>query len=77
MMDTSNHNMTNLFMQLGLDSSPEDIKRFISNHRLADDVELVDAPFWNQAQRHFLKESFKEDADWVMTIDELNTQLRY
>ena len=74
-MDTSEHNMANLFMQLGLDNNPEDIKRFISNHKLPEHVALVDAPYWNQAQANFIKESFKEDADWVMTIDELNAQL--
>jgi len=75
-MDTSTHNMANLFMQLGLDNTPEDIEHFISEHRLPDGIDLIDAPFWSQAQANFLKESLKQDADWVMTIDELNTQLR-
>lgn len=74
-MDTSNHSMANLFMQLGLDNNPGDITRFISNHKLPEHVPLVDAPYWSEAQASFLRESFKEDADWVMTIDELNAQL--
>lgn len=75
-MDTSTHNMSNLFMQLGLASKPEDIRNFISQHKLAGHVSLADAPFWNQAQASFIRESFKQDADWAEVIDELNTQLR-
>ncbi|WP_214000290.1 DUF2789 domain-containing protein [Arsukibacterium sp.] len=75
-MDTSQHNMSNLFMQLGLDNEPEAIKRFIGRHKLPAEVALADAPFWNQAQASFIRESLKEDADWAEIIDELNTQLR-
>ncbi|MBV2128233.1 DUF2789 domain-containing protein [Arsukibacterium indicum] len=75
-MDTSNHNMANLFMQLGLDNKPDAIKSFISRHKLPGHVALADAPFWSAAQASFIRESLKEDADWAEIIDELNTQLR-
>ncbi|SNY55164.1 Protein of unknown function [Arsukibacterium tuosuense] len=75
-MDTSQHNMTNLFMQLGLDNEPDAIERFISRHKLPGHVALADAPFWSQAQASFIRESLKEDADWAEIIDELSTQLR-
>jgi hypothetical protein len=38
-------------------------------------VKLVDAPFWNDAQR-FLKDSINEDADWAELFDQLNEALR-
>lgn len=75
-MDTSTHNMANLFMQLGLENKPEAINSFISRHKLPGNIALADAPFWNPAQASFIRESLKEDADWAEIIDELSTQLR-
>tara|TARA_R110002126_G_scaffold33382_28_gene104565 strand:- start:5394 stop:5621 length:228 start_codon:yes stop_codon:yes gene_type:complete len=75
-MDTSQHTMANLFLQLGLANTPKDITDFIAKHRLAAGVALADAPFWNSSQAGFIRESLKQDADWAEVIDELNTQLR-
>ncbi|BBN80978.1 hypothetical protein PA25_09630 [Pseudoalteromonas sp. A25] len=75
-MDTSKHNLANLFAQLGLDNSPDQIAKFIDKHRIADDVLLCDAPFWNEGQKHFIQESLREDADWCELIDELDAMLR-
>ncbi len=50
-MITTEPRMTNLFLQLGLDASAEGIARFIREHQLATDVEVVEAPYWNDAQR--------------------------
>ena len=44
-MITAEPTMTNLFDQLGLDSSPEGIRQFILSHRLEKNTLLVDAPF--------------------------------
>jgi len=38
-------------------------------------VKLVDAPFWTEGQRAFLKESYTADADWIPMIDQLNEAL--
>ncbi len=75
-MDTSNHSMATLFLQLGLPNQPEEMAEFIATHRLAGHIGLADAPFWNHAQASFIRESLKQDADWTEIIDELNTQLR-
>lgn len=75
-MDANLHTLSNLFAQLGLPSDPADIDAFISAHRPLDSgVALYRAPFWNPAQRAFLKEEIIEDADWVGVIDELNRRL--
>lgn len=68
--------MTNLFLQLGLDASPEGVARFISEHRLADDVNFLDAEFWSAAQRQFLEEKLNSDDDWAVVVDQLNEALR-
>ena len=48
--------MTHLFAQLGLDSSAEGIAQFIHEHQLPKDVNLMEAPYWSDAQRQFLAE---------------------
>lgn len=76
-METSAHNLRNLFEQLGLPAEPADIERFVSTHRpLADTVALADAPFWSRAQAQFLREEIAEDADWAEVVDQLNLMLR-
>lgn len=75
-MDKPTHHFSELFKQLGLDDDPVEIKRFITTHSpLDDDVKLVDAPFWSEGQRAFLKESYAADADWVPMADQLNEAL--
>ncbi|GAP76633.1 MULTISPECIES: DUF2789 domain-containing protein [Pseudoalteromonas] len=76
-MDTSKHTMTTLFQQLGLPSSDEQIEQFVTDHKLSPELKLADAPFWSQAQRHFITESLEQDADWCELIDELDAQLRH
>ena len=76
-MDANVHTLDKLFTQLGLPAEPEAIDRFIASHRpLDNDIALYRAPFWNSAQRSFLKEEIIEDADWAGVIDELNSRLR-
>lgn len=76
-MQTHQHNMSNLFAQLGLPSDEAEIEKFIASHRPLDNgIALYRAPFWSAAQRAFLKEEIIEDADWATIIDELNGRLR-
>ncbi|TFL08866.1 DUF2789 domain-containing protein [Pusillimonas caeni] len=67
--------MTNLFLQLGLDASEEAIAQFIKDHQLPTDVEIADAPYWNDAQRQFLTEQIAADAPWAIIVDQLNESL--
>ncbi len=70
-MDTSPHNLSSLFKQLGLPSGKTDIEAFLREHRLAEGQALAKAPFWNKAQSQFLSEALAQDSDWAETADEL------
>ena len=74
-MDTTESNMTNLFLQLGLPASKDEIADFLRAHQLAEDVRVSEAPFWNEGQRQFLREQWVVDADWAIVVDELNEAL--
>ena len=74
-MDTNPSSMTNLFLQLGLPADKPAIAAFIEDHQLPEQTALVDAPFWNDAQRQFLREVLREDADWAIVVDELSEAL--
>ena len=74
-MDDTTPRMTNLFLQLGLDADPAAIAQFIAAHQLPTDVGLADAPYWNNAQRQFLTEEIKKDAEWAIVVDQLNESL--
>ena len=76
-MKTPTHTLTELFKQLGLESSASAIEKFVRQHRpLAPGVELQDAAYWSPAQRHFIQESWHADSDWAELIDQLDTMLR-
>lgn len=76
-MDTTTHDLTTLFEQLGLAGDIPSIDRFIETHRpLAAKVRLAEAPFWNDGQSAFLSEALNNDSDWAELADELNTRLR-
>ncbi|MFV3404158.1 MULTISPECIES: DUF2789 domain-containing protein [Pseudomonas] len=71
------HPFAELFKQLGLADDATSIDQFITSHSpLKNDIKLVDAPFWNDAQRAFLRDSIIEDADWAVAFDQLNEALR-
>ena len=74
-MDTNPSSTTNLFLQLGLPADKPAIAAFIEDHQLPEQTALVDAPFWNDAQRQFLREELREDADWAIVVDELSEAL--
>ncbi len=76
-MDLTDHDLPTLFEQLGLDGSDAAIDAFVEQHRpLSTDVDLADAPFWNDAQVTFLREAIDEDAQWADAVDTLSTLLR-
>jgi len=76
-LDTTTHDLTTLFDQLGLASDASSIDAFIGTHRpLAARVRLVEAPFWNAGQRAFLDEALSDDSDWAERVDELDARLR-
>lgn len=77
-MDTSEHNMSALFDQLGLPSDPASVDAFIDRHQsLRDTDQLADAAFWTEAQARFLRESIAEDSDWSEVVDQLDASLRH
>jgi hypothetical protein len=76
-MDSTYHSMTELFDQLGLPSDEHSIASFIGQHYpLEMTTRFYDAPFWSPAQAAFIKEKMRDDSDWVVVIDSLNTSLR-
>ncbi len=76
-MELSNPTMSDLFAQLGLPNEPDEIDRFIAQHRpLPEATRLPDASFWSPVQAQFLREEWREDADWAEVVDRLNLALR-
>ncbi|MCL1623561.1 DUF2789 domain-containing protein [Moraxella sp. Tifton1] len=75
MLGEVDYTLNQLFKQLGLDNSDAAIDSFIRTNQLSQQTMLIDAPFWNEQQRSFLKEEYKLDSVWSLTIDELNTLL--
>ncbi|MFO1389147.1 DUF2789 domain-containing protein [Cellvibrio sp.] len=75
-METHEHDMVNLFQQLGLPSTEDDIQDFIEQHPLDAETNIFDASFWTPNQAKFLREQIKADADWAVVIDTLNNCLR-
>jgi len=77
-MDTSKHNLSKLFDQLGLASDEKSIEAFIARHSpLSREIALQDAPFWSEGQSQFLEEGLEDDSDWAEVIDELNAMMRH
>ncbi len=74
-MSNATPRMTNLFLQLGLDASEQDIATFIREHQLPMEVCLAEAPYWTDAQRQFLSEQIHNDAAWAIVVDQLNESL--
>lgn len=77
-MDTSKHNLSTLFEQLGLAADEKSIEDFLARYSpLPREIALQDAPFWSESQSHFLEEGLEEDSDWAEIIDELDALLRH
>lgn len=75
-MEYQFHSFEALFEQLGLDSSPAQIRSFLETHApLPHDPALHDAPFWTPSQASFLREAVQDDSDWTEVVDALNAEL--
>lgn len=75
-MEYQFHSLQGLFEQLGLDSSPAQIRLFLKTHApLPHDLALHDAPFWTASQASFLREAVQDDSDWAEVVDALNSEL--
>ena len=75
MLGEPEYNMSELFAQLGLDSSDEAIDSFIEQNKLAKEEKLIESTVWNDSQRAFLQEEWNKDAAWVEVIDDLNVRM--
>lgn len=75
-MITVTPRMTNLFLQLGLDASPEAIERFMFDNELPEHVHILEASFWNESQAAMLKEMLCSDGEWSLVVDQLSEALR-
>jgi hypothetical protein len=74
-METTRHDLSHLFRQLGMSGDPQDIDAFISGHRLQPGVSLWQAPFWSLVQATFLSAAIADDSDWAEAVDELAARL--
>lgn len=76
-MEFTPHDLPALFAQLGLPHDTASIDRFIEAHRpLPLTVRLHEAAFWSPAQAAALREMLRDDSDWAVVVDNLNTRLR-
>ena len=75
-MDTSTHSLNNLFEQMGLASTDDEISAYAHQHRLASDVLLHRAECWTPMQAQFIRDAMREDSDWASAVDQLNTMMR-
>lgn len=75
-MTPHTHELTHLFDQLGLPSDEKAIEHFLSQNFLRDDQKLHQADFLSCNQKTFIKESWNQDSDWCVPIDQLDTLLR-
>jgi hypothetical protein len=72
-----NHNLSELFQQLGLNSSQQGIDSFVNQYSgLSATTALKDAHFWSASQASFIDEAIIQDSDWSEAVDELNARLR-
>lgn len=75
-MERSPYDMSSLFAQLGVASDEQSIARFIRTHAPLDGhVRLHEAAFWTSSQANFLREASLDDAEWVVIVDALNSEL--
>ncbi len=76
-MEKPNPTVNDLFKQLGLPHSDEEVRHFVATHGpIPDTVKLHEAPCWTQAQSALLQEIIDDDAAWSYLVDELDALLR-
>lgn len=71
------HELNDLFAQLGLPSTDQDMETFIACNHLDHLQKLHEAAFWSQAQAELIRQLWLEDADWCEAVDILNMRLRH
>lgn len=77
-MERYQHSIPELFKQLGLGSSKQEIEGFImKNSGMAAGVAIHEAEFWSASQAEFLKQAIDEDADWAEIVDQLDAMLHH
>ncbi len=75
-MEKPLHPVRELFEQLGLPADVNAIEQFLTEKTpLLPGTLLANASFWTADQCIFLEEEWLRDADWVSTIDLLNSLL--
>jgi Protein of unknown function (DUF2789) len=74
-MELITHDLSQLFEQLGLPSSSNDINSFIAAHRLSGEVPIAQAWFWDVSQAQFLAKALADDSDWSNAVDALSARL--
>ncbi len=75
-MDTQFHPMTELFTQLGLRSSSDEIEAFFLQNKLQRTDSMLEASFFSDEQKQFLREALAEDSDWAEIVDQMDVRLR-
>ena len=74
-METNPHDLSRLFLQLGLPGGRGEIDIFVAKHRLRVGSALPEAPFWTPVQASFLAQALADDSDWSAAADELAVRL--
>jgi len=74
-VETHPHDLSQLFLQLGLSGERCAIDVFVRTHRLKAGTTLADAPFWSPVQGRFLRQALADDSDWSAAADALAVRL--
>lgn len=74
-METNRHDLSRLFLQLGLSGGPGDIDTFVAGHRLKAGSAMPEALFWTPMQAKFLAQALADDSDWSAAVDQLAVRL--
>ncbi|MGF1694742.1 DUF2789 domain-containing protein [Vibrio kyushuensis] len=77
-MEMHQHSISDLFEQLGLGSSSDEIESFIAAHNGMTAGQVIhEATFWSKSQADFLKVAVEEDADWAEVVGQLDALLHH
>lgn len=75
-MDVIEYTLSDLFEQLGLADSEENIIQFIDRYRgVKQQAPLHEATFWTESQSKFLHLATSEGSEWNDVVQELNALL--
>ena len=75
-MENTDHQLSDLFKQLGLPHEPQEVAQFIAQHQGAcRHCNLLEASIWSPSQLAFLNEAIAQDADWAGVAERLQAAL--